>query len=85
VRSLTPRAGNTSGQRHEVLDDLGRISGDNSRNIRAYRERGLLDPPRRHGRTAFYDDYHLSQLNTISQLLRKWFNSAQEISSRTSK
>ena len=47
-----------------------------ARNIRAYRERGLLDPPRRVGRSAYYDDYHLSQLKTINQLLRKGFNSA---------
>jgi DNA-binding transcriptional MerR regulator len=58
------------------LDDLARISGVSSRNIRAYRERGLLDPPRRQGRSAFYDDYHLSQLKTINQLLRKGFNCA---------
>lgn len=58
------------------LDDLARVSGVSSRNIRAYRERGLLDPPRRQGRSAFYDDYHLSQLKTINQLLRKGFNSA---------
>ncbi|MDQ2637062.1 MAG: MerR family transcriptional regulator, partial [Actinomycetota bacterium] len=44
--------------------------------IRAYRERGLLDPPRRVGRSAFYDDYHLSQLRTINQLHRRGFNSA---------
>ena len=58
------------------LDDLARISGVSSRNIRAYRERGLLEPPRRQGRSAFYDDYHLSQLKTINQLLRKGYNSA---------
>ena len=58
------------------LDDLARISGVSSRNIRAYRERGLLDPPRRQGRSAFYDDYHLSQLRTINELLRKGFTSA---------
>jgi DNA-binding transcriptional MerR regulator len=57
------------------LDDLARISGVSSRNIRAYRERGLLDPPRRQGRSAYYDDYHLSQLNTINQLLRKGYTS----------
>ena len=28
------------------------------------------------GRSAFYDDYHLSQLKTINQLLRKGFNCA---------
>jgi DNA-binding transcriptional MerR regulator len=58
------------------LDELARISGVSARNIRAYRERGLLDPPRRVGRSAYYDDYHLSQLKTINQLLRRGFNSA---------
>jgi DNA-binding transcriptional MerR regulator len=58
------------------LDDLARVSGVSARNIRAYRERGLLDPPRRVGRSAYYDDYHLSQLKTINQLLRRGFNSA---------
>ena len=58
------------------LDDLARISGVSARNIRAYRERGLLDSPRRVGRSAYYDDYHVSQLKTINQLLRRGFNSA---------
>jgi DNA-binding transcriptional MerR regulator len=58
------------------LEELARISGVSARNIRAYRERGLLDPPRREGRSAYYDDYHLSQLQTINQLLRRGFNSA---------
>ncbi|ADT98619.1 MULTISPECIES: MerR family transcriptional regulator [Mycolicibacterium] len=58
------------------LEDLARASGVSARNIRAYRERGLLDAPRRVGRAALYDDYHLSQLNTISELLRKGYNSA---------
>ena len=57
------------------LQELARASGVSARNIRAYRERGLLDPPRRVGRSALYDDYHLSQLNTISELLRKGFTS----------
>ncbi|MCV7027355.1 MerR family transcriptional regulator [Mycolicibacterium novocastrense] len=56
------------------LDELAEISGVSARNIRAYRERGLLDPPRRVGRSAFYDDYHLSQLRTINQLHRRGFN-----------
>lgn len=58
------------------LDELARISGVSARNIRAYRERGLLDPPRRVGRSAYYDDYHLSQLRTINQLHRRGFNTA---------
>lgn len=58
------------------LDDLARISGVTARNIRAYRERGLLDPPRRQGRAAIYDDYHLAQLRTIDDLLGRGFTSA---------
>lgn len=58
------------------IDDLARVSGVSSRNIRAYRERGLLDPPRRVGRTAIYNDQHLTQLRSINQLLAKGFNSA---------
>jgi DNA-binding transcriptional MerR regulator len=58
------------------LDDLARLSGVSARNIRAYRERGLLDPPRRVGRSAYYGDSHLAQLTAISQLLGKGFSSA---------
>jgi DNA-binding transcriptional MerR regulator len=58
------------------LDELSRISGVSTRNIRAYRERGLLDPPRRQGRSAFYNAFHLAQLDTINQLLRRGFSSA---------
>ncbi|OFB40667.1 hypothetical protein BA059_08770 [Mycolicibacterium sp. (ex Dasyatis americana)] len=58
------------------LEDLARISGVSARNIRAYRERGLLDSPRRVGRSAYYGERHLAQLAAISQLLAKGFNSA---------
>jgi len=58
------------------LEALAEASGVSVRNIRAYRERGLLDPPRRAGRWAFYDDHHLEQLMVISDLLRRGFHSA---------
>lgn len=58
------------------LAELARLSGVSARNIRAYRERGLLDPPRRVGRSAYYDEYHLSQLHTINELHGKGFSSA---------
>lgn len=62
---------------HEYrLGELSEHSGVSVRNIRAYRERGLLDPPRREGRSAYYDDRHLSQLTTINELLRKGYTSA---------
>lgn len=58
------------------LNELSRLSGVTTRNIRAYRERGLLDPPRRQGRSAYYNAYHLAQLDTINHLLRRGFSSA---------
>ncbi|CAN5577420.1 hypothetical protein BH09ACT7_BH09ACT7_15980 [soil metagenome] len=58
------------------IDELAEASGVNSRNIRAYRERGLLEPPRRVGRTAIYNDDHLAQLQVINRLLARGFNSA---------
>jgi DNA-binding transcriptional MerR regulator len=58
------------------LGELAAESGVSARNIRAYRERGLLDPPRREGRAAFYDDHHLAQLRTINELLGKGYTSA---------
>ncbi|MGV0835053.1 MerR family transcriptional regulator [Mycolicibacterium thermoresistibile] len=58
------------------LEEMARLSGVSTRNIRAYRERGLLDAPRREGRSAFYNDGHLAQLHTIDRLLRRGFNSA---------
>jgi DNA-binding transcriptional MerR regulator len=58
------------------IDELAQVSGVSSRNIRAYRERGLLEPPRRAGRTAIYDDDHLAQLQIINRLLNRGFNSS---------
>jgi DNA-binding transcriptional MerR regulator len=58
------------------LEELAQLSGVTARNIRAYRERGLLDPPRRVGRSAYYDEAHLAQLKVITQLLGKGFSSA---------
>ncbi|MFG1932566.1 MerR family transcriptional regulator [Mycobacterium sp. NPDC048908] len=72
----TPNASGRAALAEYRLDELARASGVSARNIRAYRERGLLDPPRRVGRSAYYDDYHLSQLKTINQLLRRGFTSA---------
>jgi DNA-binding transcriptional MerR regulator len=58
------------------LEELAGVSGVSSRNIRAYRERGLLDPPRREGRASIYGEHHLGQLKTISDLLHRGFSSA---------
>ncbi|MCG5434152.1 MerR family transcriptional regulator [Mycobacterium sp. MYCO198283] len=58
------------------IDDLARLSGVSQRNIRAYRERHLLEPPRKVGRTALYSDVHLAQVRLISDLLGRGFKSS---------
>ena len=58
------------------LDDLARISGVELAQIRAIPgTRPARPAAAARADPAFYDDYHLSQLNTINQLLRKGFNS----------
>ena len=39
--------------------------------LRFYRERGLIPPPRREGRIAWYDEHHLARLRTIAALLER--------------
>jgi DNA-binding transcriptional MerR regulator len=56
------------------IDDLARRAGTTTRNVRAYRERGLLPPPRRVGRLALYDDTHLSRLTLIASMLDRGYS-----------
>jgi DNA-binding transcriptional MerR regulator len=44
--------------------------------VRFYQARGLLDPPRRTGRIALYDDGHLARLERIRDLQAKGFTLA---------
>ncbi len=58
------------------IDDLAQISGVTVRNIRAYQERGLLPPPERSGRVAYFDDTHLARLKIIASMLARGYTSA---------
>ncbi|WP_328876568.1 MerR family transcriptional regulator [Streptomyces sp. NBC_00287] len=53
------------------MEELARLAGITVRTLRFYRERGLIPPPRREGRIAWYDDGHLARLRTISALLER--------------
>ncbi|MGN6523541.1 MAG: MerR family transcriptional regulator [Actinomycetes bacterium] len=63
--SLTPT--------HYRVDELARLAGTTARNIRAYRERGLLAPPHLTGRTGWYDDSHLARLRLLTRLLERGY------------
>ncbi|KXO98816.1 MerR family transcriptional regulator [Tsukamurella pseudospumae] len=55
------------------IDDLARVSGTTTRNIRGYQERGLLPKPLRRGRVAIYTEKHVRNLLAINKLLGKGF------------
>src|ERR1700735_5646760 len=58
------------------IDDLARLAGTTTRNIRVYRDRGLLPPPLRVGRIALYNDTHLTRLRLITSMLDRGYNIA---------
>jgi len=65
-----------SGSEGMRIADLARASSLSVRNIREYQDRGLLPPPRRDGRLAWYDEEHLVRLRLISRLLDRGYTTA---------
>lgn len=57
------------------IDDLARVTKTTVRNVRAYQERGLLHPPMRQGRTAFFDDSHVTRLKLVNSMLDRGYTS----------
>lgn len=58
------------------IDDLARLAGTTTRNIRVYRDRGLLPPPLRVGRIALFNDTHLTRLRLITSMLDRGYTIA---------
>ncbi|MDO0972560.1 MerR family transcriptional regulator [Mycolicibacterium frederiksbergense] len=58
------------------IDELAQLAGTTTRNIRVYRDRGLLHPPLRVGRIALFNDTHLTRLRLITSLLDRSYNIA---------
>jgi DNA-binding transcriptional MerR regulator len=58
------------------IDDLARLAGTTTRNVRVYRDRGLLPPPLRVGRIALFNDTHLTRLRLITSMLDRGYNIA---------
>ncbi len=69
-----PHGGLGSGEYR--IDDLARLAGTTTRNVRVYRDRGLLPPPLRVGRIALYNDTHLTRLRLITSMLDRGYNIA---------
>lgn len=69
-----PQDGATSGEYR--IEELARLAGTTTRNIRVYRDRGLLPPPLRVGRIALFNDTHLTRLRLITSMLDRGYNIA---------
>ncbi len=60
-----------------TIDELARRTGLTTRTIRAHQTAGLLSPPHRRGRTAYYRAEHTERLGAISRLqARGWSRAA---------
>ncbi|WP_037887077.1 MerR family transcriptional regulator [Streptomyces sp. NRRL S-87] len=55
-------------------EELAEAAGVKERNLRYYQERGLLPPPRREGRIAWYSEDHLVRLRLIDDLLGRGYS-----------
>src|SRR6478609_3378878 len=51
--------------------ELAEAAGVSVRTVRFYRERRLLQPPRKEGRIAWYGEEHLARLRLIAELLER--------------
>jgi DNA-binding transcriptional MerR regulator len=58
------------------VEELSGQTGVPVDTIRYYQSKGLLDPPRRQGRVAWYDDGHLERLARIRSLQQRGFTLA---------
>src|SRR5882757_4757517 len=58
------------------IEELARLGRTTTRNIRVYRDRGLLHPPLRVGRIALFNDTHLTRLRLITSMLDRGYNIA---------
>ncbi|MFE7558685.1 MerR family transcriptional regulator [Kitasatospora sp. NPDC057500] len=53
------------------VEELAKAADITTRTLRFYRERKLLQPPRREGRIAWYGEAHLARLRMIAELLER--------------
>lgn len=56
------------------IEDVARLASTTVRNVRSYREKGLLPPPAREGRLAFYSEAHVARLRTLGTLLERGYS-----------
>ncbi|WP_317621002.1 MerR family transcriptional regulator [Streptomyces sp. CBMA123] len=65
------RAAADDRKREYRVEELAEAAGITTRTLRFYRERKLLQPPRKEGRIAWYGEEHLARLRMIGELLER--------------
>ena len=73
-RAVVDDASPESTDRQFTIDEFASHTGFTSRNIRALQTEGLLHRPEIRGRTAYYDQTHLSRLKLIGRLQAEGFS-----------
>jgi DNA-binding transcriptional MerR regulator len=63
-----------------TVDDLAKVAGTTTRQVRALQTRGLLPRPRLVGRTGYYDAGHLARLRAVLRLQERGFSLAAIVS-----
>lgn len=64
-----------------TIDELARATHLTARNIRAYQDKGLIDPPKLRGRKGIYGERHAARLKAITSLMDRGYtvNSIKEL------
>ena len=69
-----PATWTTSGDAHLTVDQLARLAGTTTRNVRAFQTLGLVPPPVLRGRTGLYGRDHLDRLRAVLRLQRAGYS-----------
>jgi DNA-binding transcriptional MerR regulator len=76
ISSPNPAPSPASAGKEYSVDELARAARTTVRNVRAYQDRGLLEPPERRGRAGVYTEAHLARLRIIASLLDRGYTLA---------
>jgi DNA-binding transcriptional MerR regulator len=59
-----------------TVDELAQMAGTSVRNLRAFQDRGVIPPPVKQGRSAFYGAAHLYRLRLVLRLQERGYSLA---------
>lgn len=60
-------------EKEYTIDELAQATQLTARNIRAYQDKGLIDPPKLRGRKGIYGEKHVARLKVITSLMERGY------------